>query len=230
LILIIRGQQLGPRPIIWPISITPSRTASSASVRHGRGSNPSWVGYAATGGSECTTSDDALRAGRQIQNDETDAAAGLGSWCAVSLPAQDTQQVEVVGRAYLTAALTRDGIEVARPERDSGIDLIAFLREPWRATPIQLKAFSKPGFSHLPKYETQSELRMVYAWLDQPQPTFYVLTWAQADEVVDAGNYKRDAGGRWITSNASAALRQQLAPFRVNPGSWASALGLATAG
>jgi hypothetical protein len=71
---------------------------------------------------------------------------------------------------------------------------------------------------------------MVYVWLDQPLPTFYVMTWAQADELVDAGNYKRDASGRWITSNASAALQKQLATFRVDPGSWVSALGLATAG
>jgi len=34
----------------------------------------------------------------------------------------DSQQVEVIGRSLLIVALTRDGLEVARPERDNGMD------------------------------------------------------------------------------------------------------------
>jgi hypothetical protein len=44
----------------------------------------------------------------------------------------DSQQVEVLGRAALTAALVADGIEVARAERDAGIDVVTFTVSPWR--------------------------------------------------------------------------------------------------
>jgi hypothetical protein len=44
----------------------------------------------------------------------------------------DKQQVECLARAALTAALTADGLEVARPERDAGIDLLAYTINPLR--------------------------------------------------------------------------------------------------
>jgi hypothetical protein len=52
----------------------------------------------------------------------------------------DSQQVEILGRAALTVSLVADKLEVATPERDAGIDLIAFTVKPWRVMPIQLKA------------------------------------------------------------------------------------------
>jgi len=39
----------------------------------------------------------------------------------------DSQQVEIIGRNWLVSELYRSGLEVARPERDHGIDLIAYL-------------------------------------------------------------------------------------------------------
>lgn len=42
----------------------------------------------------------------------------------------DSQQVENLGRAALTAALVGDGLEVAQPVRDAGIDLLAFTVKP----------------------------------------------------------------------------------------------------
>jgi len=39
----------------------------------------------------------------------------------------DTQTVEIIGRNYLISQLVRDGLEVARPQCDSGVDLIAYL-------------------------------------------------------------------------------------------------------
>jgi len=36
-------------------------------------------------------------------------------------------------------ALVADGLEVARPERDVGIDLITFTVNPWKVVPIQMK-------------------------------------------------------------------------------------------
>ena len=38
----------------------------------------------------------------------------------------DSQQVEILGRNLIKASLIEAGIEVATPERDNGIDLIAY--------------------------------------------------------------------------------------------------------
>lgn len=42
-------------------------------------------------------------------------------------PPLDTQQLELIGRSLLVGELLRDGLEVALPERDRGIDLIAYV-------------------------------------------------------------------------------------------------------
>ncbi len=56
----------------------------------------------------------------------------------------DGQTIEIIGRNWLISELYRSGIEVARPERDHGVDLIAFidLDQSGRfvGRPIQLKA------------------------------------------------------------------------------------------
>jgi len=39
----------------------------------------------------------------------------------------DGQTVEIIGRNYLVSMLVRDGLEVARPERARGVDLITYL-------------------------------------------------------------------------------------------------------
>src|SRR5205085_571466 len=59
-------------------------------------------------------------------------------------PSTDGQIVELRGRNWLVGELLRAGLEVARPERDRGIDLIAYadLDATGRfvARPIQMKA------------------------------------------------------------------------------------------
>ena len=47
----------------------------------------------------------------------------------------DSQQAESLRSAALTAAIAADDLEVARPERDAGIDLIAFSVKPCRVMP-----------------------------------------------------------------------------------------------
>jgi hypothetical protein len=60
----------------------------------------------------------------------------------------DSQRVELIGRSKLEAQLIRNGFEVARPHRDRGIDLIAYLDRAGRlsAAPIQMKASSGERF------------------------------------------------------------------------------------
>ena len=61
----------------------------------------------------------------------------------------DTQLVELVGRNWLTVQPLQAGLEVARPERDRGIDLIAYRdldeKQQFLAYPIQMKAFLNEG-------------------------------------------------------------------------------------
>ena len=68
----------------------------------------------------------------------------------------DTQQIEIIGRGLLTAHLIEGGVEVARPERDRGVDLIAYvdtLPGGFAACPIQMKAFTDRAFAIWRKYD-----------------------------------------------------------------------------
>jgi hypothetical protein len=78
----------------------------------------------------------------------------------------DSQSTEIIGRNYLVSQLVRDGLEVARPERDRGVDLIAYLHLDeagggFAATPILMKAATGGSFSIARKYEKFS--RMLFA-------------------------------------------------------------------
>ena len=68
---------------------------------------------------------------------------------------RDSQVVEIAGRNWLVSQLYLAGVEVARPERDHGIDLIAFLdRGRFIACPIQVKASSQKSFDVQRRFET----------------------------------------------------------------------------
>jgi hypothetical protein len=101
---------------------------------------------------------------------------------------KDNQIVELAGRNRLASELQRAGIEVARPERDHGVDLVAFLdSDRFRARPIQLKGASRENFEVQRKYERFSELMLVYVWnLDLPISRFFALSYPEATEICEA--------------------------------------------
>ena len=142
----------------------------------------------------------------------------------------DSQQVEVLGRAALTAALAADNIEVARAERDAGIDLIAFTVGPWRSVPIQMKAATTAAFNIDRKYERIAPLVMVYVWNCGKLATaeFFAMAWSEALAIGDRLGYTRTASwnekGRYSVSSPGADLRAALAPHRVTTGGWGGAL------
>jgi hypothetical protein len=74
----------------------------------------------------------------------------------------DSQQIEIVGRNFLVNELLRGGVEVARPERDRGVDLIAYLDSPFCAVPIQMKAATGEVLSVHAKYEKLPDLLLAY--------------------------------------------------------------------
>jgi hypothetical protein len=100
---------------------------------------------------------------------------------------KDSQLVELAGRCWLISQLLQAGLEVARLERDRGIDLIAYLDldktvRDFIACPIQVKAASKTAFSVDPKYSRFPRMLIVYIWeLDNPAKTAaYALTYGEA--------------------------------------------------
>ena len=101
---------------------------------------------------------------------------------------KDNQIVELAGRYRLASELQRAGIEVARPERDHGVDLIAFIDSgTFRARPVQLKSSRHENFNVHRRYARFPELMMVYVWdLDLPTSRFFALTYPDAEAICEA--------------------------------------------
>ena len=81
----------------------------------------------------------------------------------------DGQTVEIIGRNYRVSLLACDGLEIARPERDRGVDLIAYLdldqnSGGFTACPIQMKAATDQSFGISKKYEKFPQLLIVHLW------------------------------------------------------------------
>jgi hypothetical protein len=79
-----------------------------------------------------------------------------------------TQAVEALGRGLFVSRLIREQIGVALPLWDDGVDLVAHLYDgdTFRAKPIQLKVSTNTYLGIEAKYEKNSELLMVFIWLN----------------------------------------------------------------
>lgn len=143
----------------------------------------------------------------------------------------DSQVVELLGRNRLVDELLRSGLEVALPERDRGIDLIAYADLDSRvssfvARPIQMKAASKAHFSIFRKYEKFPDLLLAFVWhLASPDAVktfalFYdeaiqvgeAMRWTQTSSWIDKGGYS--------TQRPSQKLLRLLEPYRMTPEAW----------
>lgn len=143
----------------------------------------------------------------------------------------DPQQVELIGRSLLVGELLRDGLEVALPERDRGIDLIAYvdgLSEPggtFTARPIQLKARTEPAFSVHRKYERIPSLLIADIWYVQ-RPVdleIYCVTYVEALAIATTMGWTKTPSweaGMYRMNRPSVRLRQLLGPYRMGPGKW----------
>lgn len=137
----------------------------------------------------------------------------------------DSQQVEILGRAALTASIVGDGLEVATPERDNGIDLLAFLVDPWKVIPIQMKASSSRAFSLFKKHERVPGLVMAYVWHASvaTDVEIYAMTWNEAKQVADGLGWTKTASWEregYSTTNASKRVQVALEQYRISEGSW----------
>lgn len=144
----------------------------------------------------------------------------------------DTQQVEIVGRNLLVSLFIADGIEIAEPVRDNGIDLIAYKATAGErrlaVVPVQLKAFTKEGFSVHAKYEKFHGIVMAYVWYStEPlQSKVYVMTYTQAFAIAEAMGWTETKswieGGGYSTSYPSKQLKELLSNHRYTPGTLAA--------
>ncbi|MBZ5599165.1 MAG: hypothetical protein LAN83_12675 [Acidobacteriia bacterium] len=144
---------------------------------------------------------------------------------------KDTQITELAGRNRLASELQRAGIEVARPERDHGVDLVAFLDNgTFRACPIQMKVASRERFDVQRKYADFPELKLVYVWdVEKDKSSYFVLSYTDAENVAEQmgwtktrswrGEIKGPAG--YGTRHVGEALRKRLESYKVTaPDDW----------
>jgi len=142
----------------------------------------------------------------------------------------DPQVVELIGRNRLGSELLRDGLEVAVPARDRGIDLIAYLdRSPdgtdFIARPVQMKAASKRSFSLFQKYEKTRGLIIVYIWFvhNAERTEIYALTYEEAFKIAAKMGWTKTASwkkGGYSTTQPGERLCELLKPYRMHPGDW----------
>jgi hypothetical protein len=142
---------------------------------------------------------------------------------------KDTQVIELIGRNCLGSQLLRDGLDIAVPARDRGIDLIAYADRSSRvkeftARPIQMKAASEKSFSIDVKYEKIPDLIIAYIWhVHEPNAIVtYALTYAEALRLAKkcwprAANWKRE---RYSTSKPSVKLCNLLKRYEMTEGKW----------
>lgn len=146
----------------------------------------------------------------------------------------DSQQVEILGRNLLKASLIEAGIEVATPERDNGIDLIAYRWNPkgvFTAYPIQMKAASEFSFGIERKYEKIPHLIMAYVVCCRSvaESVIYAMSYAQMVDVGEAMAWTKTASwterGCYSTRHLSPKLSGLITPYRIDAESgWKSLL------
>jgi hypothetical protein len=144
---------------------------------------------------------------------------------------RDTQVVEIVGRNWLVNTLFDAGIEVARPERDRGVDLIAYVdREPngFRAIPIQLKSSTTAAFSIDQKYAKMPELLLCFVWHlgdSEQEPKCFALNYGEALQAGDKLGWTSSAswteGQKYSANKPSAKVLEALKPYEMaSPTDW----------
>lgn len=145
--------------------------------------------------------------------------------------ALDTQVVELLGRHALMAELLRDGLEVAVPARDRGVDLIVYADlsrqvASFAARPVQMKAFTARGFGIDREYERFADLILAYVWnLGEPTAAAtFAMSYPESVAVADAMGWTETAswreGGVYSTTSLSKRLSALLESYRIQPGRW----------
>jgi hypothetical protein len=143
----------------------------------------------------------------------------------------DTQVIELLGRNRLISELLRAGLEIAVPERDRGVDLIAYVDleshvSSFVARPIQMKASSRQGFSVYRKYSKLRDLILAFVWNleDSERAAMYALTYPEAVAIADRMGWTKTPSwlqkGGYSTSRPGEKLLELLAPHKMTAALW----------
>ncbi len=134
----------------------------------------------------------------------------------------DEQQIELIGTAALSAALIREGFEIAHPVRDHGIDLIVFSDAPglpFSSIPIQVKTRSEEALGLSPKYEKFEGPVYAIVWKALTQPRFFLLDHSEAVSILPESSrqsyswIRTDGKAGWTWTTAPKHVQAGLAPF-----------------
>jgi hypothetical protein len=150
----------------------------------------------------------------------------------------DSQIVELAGRNWLMSQLLQAGLEVAKPERDRGIDLVVYLDldkavGDFIACPVQIKSASARSFGLNPKYKRFPRLLLVQIWhvKESHKTEAFAMTYDEALSVArkmgwtKTASWKTGAGtgkrGYSVhTVSDDGRLWTLLEPFKMNPKKW----------
>lgn len=146
----------------------------------------------------------------------------------------DSQIVELLGRNRLIGELLQAGLEVALPQRDRGIDLIAYMDLGWEeehlsrfvACPIQMKAARGASFGAWQRYARFPNLVLVFiGYIEDPARTVtHALTHTESVRIVEAMGWAQTKS--WIeshgygTTKPGRELRALLEPHQMTPVKW----------
>jgi len=145
----------------------------------------------------------------------------------------DSQIIEIIGLNRLVNDLLAAGVEVARPIRDRGVDLIAYIerdKKSFWARPIQLKAASEENFIINKKYSRATDLLLVYYWHlhSKNHPVAYAMSYATAVQIAAKMGYTKNAtwtrNGIWTVHKPGRDLKVLMEPYQMNPDRWKKAV------
>jgi hypothetical protein len=137
-----------------------------------------------------------------------------------------TQQVERLAMAFLVNALENDGVMVATPMFDSGIDFVAYRTNEagkFDAVPVQLKSSTKKGFYTNKKYLQIPGLKIIYMRHvdnDLSDVRAFCMPYPLAEKIVDEQERSRKDGAYF--TQGSQRLEEALVPYEVD--NWNEAL------
>jgi hypothetical protein len=133
----------------------------------------------------------------------------------------DSQAIELIGQNIFISMLIKAGLEVAKPYRDRGVDLIIYEERKQRkfmSIPIQLKISSKKSFSINKRYSKTKHLITVYLWniFSTEGPTILALNYAEAILIGKKMGWTNERSwidkGNYVSTNANEKLVTLLEP------------------
>lgn len=130
-------------------------------------------------------------------------------------------QLERIGTAYIIEKCYHEGLSIAYPDIDDGIDLIIYNHEGYffNAVPVQIKAFSSESFYTDEAYLRIPKLFIIYLWYVGSGKTIraFGMPYKEAEAIVNKNNWSRNKG-KYAYTHGSEVLRRALAQYEIR--SW----------